>query len=306
MTPSFDSKPSISTSKRVQRLLALVVSAAQACATMAADGVDFIDEDDAGRVLLALFEQVANAARADADEHLDEVGTGNGEERHVGFAGDGAREQSLAGSRRPDEQHALGNAAAELLELLRIFQEVDDFLQLFLGLVDSGDVLERGLLLLRGQQARAGLAEAQGLVSAGLHLAHHENPDAERISEGQRVESDAHPVAVGDFAIVVEHALILQGLGDVGNGGVGDGHAAELGVVAILALKLGAIGREIDVTSLTLPLSLWRGNWCSWADLREPWGRRWRPSSTKPPPGRSSTAKTKLFVRLNSLLTSPS
>ena len=59
----------------VQRLLALVVSAAEACAAVTADGVDFVDEDDAGRVLLALLEEVADARRADADEHLDEVGT---------------------------------------------------------------------------------------------------------------------------------------------------------------------------------------------------------------------------------------
>ena len=46
----------------VERLLALVVAAAQAGATMAADGVDFVDEHDAGRVLLGLLEHVAHAA----------------------------------------------------------------------------------------------------------------------------------------------------------------------------------------------------------------------------------------------------
>src|SRR6201993_2322284 len=35
--------------------------------------VDLVDEDDAGRVLLALFEHVADARGADADEHLDEI-----------------------------------------------------------------------------------------------------------------------------------------------------------------------------------------------------------------------------------------
>src|SRR5262245_57242397 len=45
----------------VERLLALVVAAAQAGAAMATDGVDLVDEDDAGRVLLALHEQIAHA-----------------------------------------------------------------------------------------------------------------------------------------------------------------------------------------------------------------------------------------------------
>ena len=35
-----------------------------------------------------------------------------------------------------------GNAAAELLELLRVLQEIDQFLHLFLGLVATGDVGE--------------------------------------------------------------------------------------------------------------------------------------------------------------------
>ncbi len=59
----------------VEGLLALVVTAAEAGAAVAADGVDLVDEDDGRRVLLRLLEQVAHAARADADEHLDEVGT---------------------------------------------------------------------------------------------------------------------------------------------------------------------------------------------------------------------------------------
>ena len=85
--------------QRVQRLLALVVPAAEARAAVPADGVDLVDEDDAGRVLLALLEEVADARGADADEHLDEVGAGDREEGDVGLAGDGAREERLAGAR---------------------------------------------------------------------------------------------------------------------------------------------------------------------------------------------------------------
>ena len=47
----------------VERLLALVIAAAETGAAMAADRVDFVDEDDAGRVLLGLLEHVADAAR---------------------------------------------------------------------------------------------------------------------------------------------------------------------------------------------------------------------------------------------------
>ena len=76
----------------VEGLLALVVTAAHAGAAMAADGVDLVDEDDAGLVLLGLLEEVAHAAGADAHEHLDEVGTGDAEERHAGLTGHGPRQ----------------------------------------------------------------------------------------------------------------------------------------------------------------------------------------------------------------------
>ena len=121
----------------VEGLLALVVAAAEAGAAVTADGVDLVDEDDAGRVLLALLEEVADAGGADADEHLDEVGAGDGEERDAGLAGDGAGEEGLAGARRADEQDALGDPAAELWNFFGSFEELDDLLELLLRLVDA-------------------------------------------------------------------------------------------------------------------------------------------------------------------------
>ena len=129
----------------VERLLALVVAAAEAGAAMAADGVDLVHEDDAGRGLLGLLEEVADARGADADEHLDEVGARDREERHAGLAGDRAREQRLAGARRPVEEHALGDPRAERLELLRVLEELLDLLELLDRLVHAGHVLEADL-----------------------------------------------------------------------------------------------------------------------------------------------------------------
>src|SRR4030095_12985746 len=101
---------------------------------------------DARRVLLALLEEVADARRADADEHLDEVRAADREEGDVGFPRHRAREQRLAGSGRTPPQDAPGNPSAELLELLRLLEELDDFLKLFLRFVHARDVLERHFL----------------------------------------------------------------------------------------------------------------------------------------------------------------
>ena len=139
----------------VEGLLALVVTPTHPGATMATDGVDLVDEDDAGRVLLPLLEQVADARGADADEHLDEIRAGDAEERDARLAGDGAREERLARARRTHEQDALGNAATETLKLLWVLQERDDLFAIVLGLVDASDVLEGDLVLRFVEEARA-------------------------------------------------------------------------------------------------------------------------------------------------------
>src|SRR5271165_602860 len=168
---------------------------------MASDRIDFINEDDAGRILLALLKQVADAAGADADEHFNEIRTGNREERNVRFTRNSAGEQRLACAGRSDQQHAFGNPSTEFLELLGFPQELDNLLQLFLGFFDAGDIFERDFLLLRGMQAGAALAEAERFISAALHLAHHEDPECQQEHERNGVDEDRNPVAGGLFSV---------------------------------------------------------------------------------------------------------
>ena len=176
----------------VERLLALVVPAAEAGAAMAADRVDFVDEDDARRVLLGLLEHVAHAAGADADEHLDEVGTGDREERHLRFAGDRLGEQRLAGARRADHQHAARDLAAELLELAGVAQELDELGHFLLRFVATGDVGEGDLGLVFVEQLGARTAEGhRALAAALLHLPHEVDPDADEQQQRAEVDQDA-------------------------------------------------------------------------------------------------------------------
>src|SRR5690606_21078075 len=111
-------------------------------AAMTTDSVDFVDENDARRILLGLFEHVADTACANADEHFNEVRTGNGEERNIGFARNRTRKQRLTGTGRANKQNAARNLAAKTLELLRIAQEFNDFLKILLGFVHTSNILE--------------------------------------------------------------------------------------------------------------------------------------------------------------------
>ena len=200
----------------VERLLALVVPAAETRSTVAADRVDLVDEDDARRVLLGLVEHVADARRADPDEHLDEIGTGDREERHLGLAGDGLGEQRLAGTRRAHHQHAAGDLAAELLELGGIAQEVDQLPDLFLGLLHARHVGEGDLDLILADEARAALAERERTPAApaALHLAHEEYPHPDEEQHGEPGNEYLHeqPLLLGRAG--VDHHPRVQELAD--------------------------------------------------------------------------------------------
>src|SRR5579875_2801359 len=175
----------------VEGLLPLVMAAAQTCAALPSDRVDLIDEDDAGCGFLRLLEEIADARGADADEHLDEVGTGDREERDPGFAGDRPRKERLPGPRRTQEEDAFGNTCAERLELLRVFEELDDFGQLLLRFVDPGDVVERHLGTIFGEQFRARAPERERLAPAALRLSEDEDQQERHQDEGD--ELNDHP-----------------------------------------------------------------------------------------------------------------
>ena len=164
----------------VQRLFALLVRSHRALHAGAPERVELVDEDDAGRLLLGLREQVAHARGADADEHLDELGSAQAEEGHLGFAGDGARQQRLAGAGRADEQDALRDAAAERGVFLRRLQELDDLLELLLGLVHAGDVGEAHLHVVFGKHAVLAARERHHAAFGAAHAPDEEAPDGEQ------------------------------------------------------------------------------------------------------------------------------
>jgi len=103
-----------------------------------------------------------------------------------------ARDQRLAGAGRADQQHAAGNPSAQPLIFAGVAQEFDDLLQVLLGLVDAGDVLEGHAAVGLGEHLGARLAEAHRLAGAALHLPRQENPDANQGDERQPRDEQRH------------------------------------------------------------------------------------------------------------------
>jgi hypothetical protein len=183
----------------------------RAAAPSAADGVKLVDEDDRGRGLPGLLEQVADAGRADTDDHLDEFGRAEAEEGNTGLSGDRPRQQRLPGSGRADQQHAFRHGAAEPLVLGGVLQEVDDLGQLVLGLVDSGDVVEGDLRLVSAVALGAALAEPEQSTTARRRRAAtepHEAGDQEQ--GGAETDEKREPGRAALVQGLDDHTLLLE------------------------------------------------------------------------------------------------
>ncbi|MNZ58682.1 hypothetical protein D3C78_766960 [compost metagenome] len=220
---------------------------------MATNGVDLVDEDNAWGVLFGLLEHVAHTAGTHTDEHLDEVRTGNGEERHLGFAGNRLGQQGLTGTRRANHQYATRDAATQTLELARVAQELDQLADFFLGLVATCNVSQSGLDLVFGQQARLALAEAHRPALAActaLHLAHeeheHGNDHQDREARHQQLSPDALLLGLLAFD---DHVIVDQ-VAD--QAVIGNGRANGLEAVAVGALA----GNDVAVDGHTLDLAI--------------------------------------------------
>ena len=203
----------------VQRLFALIMAAAQTCAALTAHRVDLIDKDDAGGILLRLFEQVAHTGGANADEHLHKVGTRNGEKRHARLACDCTGQQRFTGSRRAHQQNALGDARAELVVLLRILEEFYDLAQFLLFLVRTGYIGKGRLALFVGHLLNLGLAEVHllaGIPHGGIQTFHHKPPQENAQPQHDQHGQHAHqPGGLGSALDVALHARISRMVGVV-------------------------------------------------------------------------------------------
>src|SRR5260370_25134869 len=114
------------------------------------------------------------------------------------FACHCAREQGLARSWRSNQQHALRNASAKFLELLRFAQELDNLPKFFLRLIHASHVFECDLFLLHGEQTRPALAKRQRLVSARLHLPDDEEPERAQPTQRSKIQNPAVPSPVAE------------------------------------------------------------------------------------------------------------
>ena len=175
----------------VERLLAFVVTAAQTGAADPPHSVDLVDEQDAGGIFLGRAKQVADAAGADPDKHLNEFRAANRVEGHARLACGRPGQEGLAGPGRSHQQDTLGKLGAEPLKLGRVLQELHHLLKLVLRLFHGRHVVKGGLLL-RGVEPLGGTADEapQHAAPHRIGCAAHHIP--EKRQQEQRAEHPEH------------------------------------------------------------------------------------------------------------------
>ena len=107
------------------------------------DGVDFVDEDDARRLLFGRSEQLSHALRTYTDKHFLKLAPASVEKWYIRLASDGASEQRFARPWRSGEQHTLWQFPTETRKSIRVTQVFDNLLQFLLGFVAPFDIIER-------------------------------------------------------------------------------------------------------------------------------------------------------------------
>ena len=112
----------------VKRLLALIVPADRDAAALA-DGIEFVNEDDAWGLFAGLLEHVADPGRADADEHLHEFGPADFEKGDLGLASDRLSEKGLSRSGGPTRRTPLGIFPPTASYFFGLLEEIHDLHQ---------------------------------------------------------------------------------------------------------------------------------------------------------------------------------
>ena len=172
-------------------MLAFVVGAeGRGGGARTADRIQLVDEDDARGGGFGFGEEVADARRAHADDGFNKLRRREAEERAVRLTGDGSGEQRLAGPRRADQQDAVWDLGAQPLVLFWCLEEVDNFGQLLLGLVDPRHVGKGG------PRSRVGSVElrltlAEGAENAARARGRHPPAQVEQATDQQQRRPEA-------------------------------------------------------------------------------------------------------------------
>ena len=172
----------------VERLLPFVVAATDAGTPLAAHGIDFIDENDAGCLGLRLAEQIPHPRGPHAHEHLHKFRGGHREKGHPSLAGNRFGQEGFARARRAHQEHPFGNLGAHGGEAFGGFEEGDHLRQLLFGFGDPRHIFKA--------HRHAALSLEPGFAAAKAHCpVRHLGGAADQ--QGETAQQQNHQQAIG-------------------------------------------------------------------------------------------------------------
>ena len=173
----------------VDRSYATLSGLGSAGTALAANSIDFVDENNGRSDPSCLGKQVTDTAGAHAHIQFHKVGAGQGQKLHIRLPGHRAGQQRFTGAGRANQQNAMGNAGTDLGVLLGVPQEVHHLGQFFLFLVSAGYILKGYYIGIGHAQSGTGLAEiVHGVIVVGL--AHQQKPDHQQCQAHDQQRQD--------------------------------------------------------------------------------------------------------------------
>ena len=240
----------------VEGLLALVVATAEAGATVPADGVDLVDEDDRRGVGLGLLEQVADAAR-----HRHRRTSRRSPNRRSSRTArpPHRRRRGRAGSCRCRAGRRAGRPWGSWRRRRGTWparQELLDLVELLDRLVSTRDVGEGDLRGVLGGELGLGLAELHDARAAALHLVIRNQKRPEQDDDRQeRPEQREQRVGVLDLTGRCRPGgrVVVEQLDEARAGAPSTYWRADLGrVLDVLAVGVGLALLEVEVDHLVV------------------------------------------------------
>lgn len=150
--------------------------------------VDFVDENDGGRVVLGGFEELFDFFGGLADEHVLELAAALVKKAGPALVGQGPRQEGLAGTGRPLEQDSARQSGALVFVAVRALQTVHDFAEVCDHFVQADHVAEFGVLARR--------------LRVDVELTHHD------LRLGWKLDGGAATLALS-LKLLVEPVLVL-------------------------------------------------------------------------------------------------
>ena len=227
-----------------------------AAAALLADGIDLINENDAGGFFLCLVEQIANLGSAHAHEHFYKFRAGNGEEGHICFARNCLCQHGLAGSGRAHQQDPFGHGSTDGLIFTGVMQVIDDFLKIVLGFVLACHIGKADAAVGRGD-IDLGIAVAQPEhhgIGPAAHLFDHLL--IEELAEGDKKHDRQDPCQEKAH----QRGGLLHNLGgELGAGGIqtlGEvrvvHHAGLVDILAVFICEKDLVAFDLHLADLAL------------------------------------------------------